>query len=219
MKLRKIIIPIVLLVMTLTSCQLSQLMQAPATAGIAVPTPGMADANTVPPQPVVVTETVSAKFLAADSGTLCPKRSPDTDLGAPPSVIGEVDDTYTCEGFWSFEYFLPDDSQILSATFLPGNCVVNGDPFAYADLQFAYLYVDSLEINDYGKGGESGDDFKNCPASVDVTADLKGIRVYRDNLFQVRAFFGPGNYGNGIDDNISYGGTQPQLVIEYSHAQ
>ncbi|NOY99627.1 MAG: hypothetical protein GXP40_10580 [Chloroflexi bacterium] len=212
----------VLLIFAMQACA-----PAPSTpVGITVPTPAVVDAGSAPPQsptaqPVTVQTKMSATFDAANSGSLCPNRSPESDLGNSPSVVGEGNDTYTCEGFWTFTLSqLPQNAQVTLATFSPGPCTVNGAPFSYGDLIFEYPEIGTLDIGDYGQGGTAWDIFKECPASVNMTSYVQSRVNAGETSVQIRAYFESGYYGNGIDDYISFQTVSaPTLVVEYNYTQ
>ncbi|MCF6277133.1 MAG: hypothetical protein L3J16_00045 [Anaerolineales bacterium] len=193
-------------------------------AKIIVPTPGENNTPVPPPTspPVTIVTKTLATFDTGNSGSICPQRSPELDLGDPPSIIGEAGDTYTWRGFWTFNlYDFPKNAQVLSATFAPGPCTVNGNPFAYTDmLGFEFVDVGTLDVGDYGQGGTGWAVFETCPTSVDMTSYVQSRVSAGYTSLQIRAFLGAGSYGNGTDDYISYRtGNVPTLTIEYSYTQ
>ncbi|NOY99625.1 MAG: hypothetical protein GXP40_10570 [Chloroflexi bacterium] len=200
---------------------------APSTpAGITVPTPAENNAPVQPPtaqpptvEPVTVVAATTAVFDAGNSGSLCPKRSPELALGSAPPIIGEIGDEYRCEGYWTFIIpELPSKSKILSATFSPGACTMVGNPFAYGPLYFEYAAVGEIDVTDYGRGdGSYQSEYAECPASIDVTAYVRtGLR---SGSLQIFAAFYASDYGNGTGDYISYQANMPTLTIEYSYTQ
>lgn len=173
-----------------------------------------------PPPPTRVK--IAAAFDMSNSGSICPNRSPEREFGLP-SHIGDLGDTYTCEGFWTFDVSeIPTQASILSATFLPGECTIEGDPFAQGSEQgdvlgFEVVKVGSLDVADWGQGGFEYFSFHKCPDAIDLTAYLQSQSAIGFDTVQIRGYFISGNYSNGKDDYIAYEtGLIPVLTVEYS---
>ncbi len=201
------------------------------TGGVTVPTPSgsttngeiaMPTAEALPlptATPVTITTQMTATFVADNSGSLCPKRTPDLILGAP-SFVGEVDDEWRCEGYWTFDIFnLPAYATILSATFRPGNCQMTGDPFIHSELYFGYNDIGTIEISDYGGPGSQETSYQKCPDSIDVSNYVKASLQNSSRWVQILTSFDASDYGNGTGDYISFQGSTPLLTIEYSYLQ
>ncbi|MCP4143605.1 MAG: hypothetical protein GY755_25515 [Chloroflexi bacterium] len=174
---------------------------------------------------IVVEKEFSALFDAANSGNLCPKGPIDVVGGSPPSVIGEKNDSYDCEGYWTFDIQgLPRSAVISSAIFSPGTCTTSGTPFSYGDLGFELVEYNILAIGDYGNGGigyfqndEIALMFKNCsPSSMNITAHVTDRFIIEERkIIQIRAYITSGNFSNGVNDYVSFSGTTPTLIIKY----
>lgn len=223
------------LVLGSTACNLTG--QAPA--GITVPTPveppalAMPDAPTtqavieptiepvvIAPttEPVTITSQMDAVFVANNSGSLCPKRSPDLIVGGPPPIVGEIDDEWRCEGYWSFDISgLPARATILSAAFQPGNCTITGNPFSLDNLYIGFIDVGTLEVSDYGGPPQQPTAHTSCPSTIDIVSLVKTSINRNSQVLQLFAAFDNSNYGNGTGDYISYQGSVPSLTIEYSY--
>ncbi len=222
----KNIVCLFVLLMLATAC--SPALSPAAEVSISVPTPSISNMGSVPTQPPPPTATplptvfmdasTAAIFDPDNSGSLCPKRSPELELGGAPPIIGEIDDTWRCEGYWSFTLpELPDNFQINSATFTPGSCSHVGNPFAFGPMSFGQRAVGSLDIADYGGMLNGLASHEACPESLDVTSFVRG--GYKSGSVQFVASFENSDYGNGTGDYLSYRGVEPTLVIEYSYPQ
>lgn len=199
--------------------------------GITVPTPvspggsveisqPTAEAQPLPTTtPVTITTQMNAQFVVNNSGSLCPKRVPDLILGSP-SIIGEIDDTWRCEGYWTFDISgLPAQATILSATFQPGTCSVVGNPFSLDKMKLGAIDVGTLEVSDYGGPPQDPTHHTNCPGSIDVVSIVKSNYNLGLTTLQIYAAFDLSDYGNGTGDYVSYQGSTPLLTIEYSYLQ
>lgn len=183
-----------------------------------VPTAAPVQPTRIPPSPApTVIASLNAPFNAANSGSLCPKRSPELELGGAPPYIGEVDDTWRCLGYWSFDLTaLPPRARILSATFSPGDCNRVGDPFGLGSLYFKQTFDGQVEVSDYGDALVDADVYSAClEKSFDVSSAVR--TGYKVGYVQFVASFDTSDYGNGTGDYISYSGTTPTLTIEYSY--
>lgn len=184
----------------------------------AVPT--IVPASPIPLPTVEVQEEEHGIFDAANSGTICPKDSTPLDTGGPPSYIGEKDGWLECAGFWSFTIQrIPSAAQVLSAVFSPGVCVESGSPFMYGGLIFGFLDYETLDVNDYGRGGDAWTpEFSVCPQTIDMTAYVISRARQHATSIQIIARMSVGNYGDDIDDYISFRtGSVPTLVIQYKY--
>ena len=200
----------------------------PVSNGINVPTPstsGVESAPTQPPSPPTAVPSpaptmqasMTAVFDPTRSGSICPKRSPELELGGPPPIIGEVDDTWRCEGYWTFDISqLPHNAQILSATFTPGSCSREaGDPFAFGPMSFGHVSIGYIDVADYGGSADGSTEYDVCPQTLDISSFLRGS--YKGDSVQIVSSFELSDYGNGTGDYVSYTGTEPILTIEYSY--
>lgn len=199
---------------------------ASTNAGVSVPTPSTAGEVSVPAEPPTTVPSPAPTMMASASGTLntemsgslCPKRSPELELGGPPPIVGETDDTWHCEGYWSFMLpKMPDNLKIISATFKPGTCKQVGNPFAFGPMGFGQMSVGFIEVTDYGSVPTGQTFHQSCPESIDVTSFVRGS--YKTGMVQFHASFEHSDYGNGTGDYLSYSGSQPTLTIEYSYTE
>lgn len=178
------------------------------------------------PQPTIMAErNFSAVLDTAASGSLCPEGPTPLDNGDTPSIIGDVGDTYNCEGFWTFEmHGLPSSATVLSAMFLPGICTMSGSPFLSGDLGFELVDLGGLDVGDYGKegvgyfqGSEIAVSFNNCsPKAINITNHVSDQMKNNMNIIQIRAYLTAGNYSNSVDDYVSFRtGNTPTIVVLY----
>ena len=178
------------------------------------------------PQPTILAEkNFSATLDTASSGSLCPEGPTPVDNGDTPSIIGEMNDRYACEGYWTFEMDgLPSSATVLSAIFLPGICTMSGSPFSNGDLGFELVDLGDLDIGDYGKegvgyfqGSEIAVSFNNCsPKAINITNHVRDQMKKNVKIIQIRAYLTAGNFTNGVDDYVSFRtGNTPTIVVLY----
>jgi hypothetical protein len=197
------------------ACNLSSSPEPAPTVPPATPYPTY---TPYPTPTIVVEKELSAVLDTADTGSVCPQDSTPVDNGDTPSFVGEKDDRYGCEGFWTFDIqVIPSTSKILSAIFSPGSCMENGKPFSYGDLAFEFVSIHQLAMGDYGAGGVGYTVFKNCSLpSIDMTLYVQSEVDKGAAIIQIRAYMTAGNFGNGVADYVSFRtGNIPTLIIRY----
>jgi hypothetical protein len=216
-----------LLTLIILACTLMQSKMEVAPVITLTPAPVIQPMTATPVPPtatVVVEKELSAVLDTADSGSLCPSGPTPVENGDPPSVIGEKNDTYDCEGYWTFDIQgLPRSATVFSALFSPGTCTISGNPFSYGDLGFELVEYGILAIGDYGNGGTGrfqNDEialmFKNCsPGAINITKHVMSRFEDDAKVIQIRAYITSGNFSNGVSDYVSFSGTAPTLVIKY----
>ena len=184
--------------------------------------------SSLPPAPlptILAERNFMATLNATDSGSLCPDGPIPVENGEPPSIIGEMNDRYVCEGYWTFMMDgLPSSATVLSAMFLPGICTMSGSPFSYGDLGFELVDLGNLDVSDYGKegigyfqGSEIAVSFNNCsPKAINITNHVSDQMIKEMDIIQIRAYLTAGNFSNGVDDYISFRtGDTPAIVVLY----
>lgn len=184
--------------------------------------------SSLPPAPhptILAEKNFSAILDAAGSGSICPEGPAPVDNGDTPAIIGEVNDRYDCEGYWTFEMDgLPSSATVLSAMFLPGICTMSGSPFTYGDLGFELVDIGNLDVGDYGKegvgyfqGSEIAISFNNCSSkAINITNHVSDQMKKDAKIIQIRAYLTAGNFTNGVDDYVSFRtGNIPTIVVLY----
>ena len=201
--------------------------ESPASAEHAT-TESILPVSSLPPEPhptILSERNFSAILDTAGSGSICPEGPTPVDNGDTPAIIGEVNDRYDCEGYWTFEMDgLPSSSTVLSAMFLPGICTMSGSPFSNGDLGFELVDLGDLDISDYGKegvgyfqGSEIAVSFNNCsPKAINITNHVSDQMKKDVKIIQIRAYLTAGNFSNGVDDYVSFRtGNTPTIVVLY----
>ncbi len=180
---------------------------------------------TLPPTATVVVEKeFSAVLDTGNSGSVCPSGPTLVENGGPPPTIGEKNDSYDCEGFWTFDIRnLPRSATVFSAIFSPGVCTTSGTPFSFGNLGFELVEINMLAVGDYGAGGignfqqdQRNLEFQNCsPGDINITKHVMSRFEDDATSIQIRAYTLSGNFSNGVSDYISFSGTTPTLIIKY----
>ncbi len=186
---------------------------------VVTPTPTPASASAPPFNPV----TFTAAFDPVNSGILCLNDGDPPIVmknGETPSRIGEIGDTFACDGYWTFDMSsFPSSGKVVSVIFTPGQCTKYGNPFARDNkITFEAVERGTLDVDDWFEEGYNSVVLDDCPATIDLTSYVQSRFVGSGlNRIMIRSNPEQGVTGNGIDDYLSYRSTTPTLIITFNN--